>query len=104
MPCTSPARIQSASYVVNMMRIIRLYVKAHNDYTLDMHTFPRQTYQHILLSCQSVVLQMSFQRDFTPDVDFCGKVTGSDICESLFSTCTGSGEVAAGQRVLQWQM
>ena len=74
-------RIKYATYVVNVLRIWRLWVYRTGTLTLQSNFISRETYQGTVLSCHHVVLAIKAPRDFAPNHSICLERFGTDVCE-----------------------
>ena len=60
---TPVQRARNASYVCNFLRLWRLFIHKHTDYTLETHFISRQAFLDVTTSCHSVVLLIRAHRD-----------------------------------------
>ena len=88
-------RVTSASYVVHLLRLMRLSVRLNKKLTVESNFYTRQTYEHLLLSCHQAVNCMRSFRDTAPSLIVALHLTGSDALEALWSMCGGFGAVAS---------
>ena len=78
-------RIMYASYVVNFLRIWRLWVHKTGHLTLKENFVSRETFQDVSLACHHAVLIIKATRDFAAQHPVCLERTGTDVCEDYFS-------------------
>ena len=90
-------RIELAGYVVNLLRRWRQFLKhgRHAHAGVGVNFLPRQTYEHVLLSCFSVVLKILAHAERGSEYQLALWLTGSNACEDAFSALGGFGRVLA---------
>jgi hypothetical protein len=71
-------RVSNASYVCNFLRLWRLFIFHHADYTLGEHFISRQAFLDVTTSCHSVVLLIRAHRDHKCQHPLCFSKSGSD--------------------------
>ena len=90
------ARVEHCGYVVGLLRRWRQFIK-HGKHVLCVkeNFLPRQTYEHVLLSCFSVVLKIVAHAVRKSEYSLALWLTGSNACEDAFSQLGGFGRVLA---------
>ena len=88
-------RIEHAAYVVGLLRRWRQFLKhgKHSHAGVGVNFLPRQTYEHVLLSCFSVVLKILAHAERGSKYALALWLTGSNACEDAFSALGGFGRV-----------
>ena len=88
-------RIEHAAYVVGLLRRWRKFLKhgTHSHSGVEVNFLPRQTYEHVLLSCFSVVLKILAHATRGSKYVLALWLTGSNACEDAFSALGGFGRV-----------
>jgi hypothetical protein len=88
-------RIEHAAYVVNLLRRWRKFLEKgkHSHQGVSVNFLPRQTYEHVLLSCFSVVLKILAHAERGSEYELAIWLTGSNACEDAFSALGGFGRV-----------
>ena len=79
-------RIVYSAAVIHFLGIWRNFIHHHKDYQLKSHFITRECYQDALISCHFSVILICFMRDNFPDVPCRLDLSGSDCCESFFSS------------------
>ena len=87
-------RVEHAAYVVGLLRRWRQFVK-HGKHVLSVkeNFLPRQTYQHVLLSCFSIVLKIIAHAERGSQYTLALWLSGSNACEDAFSALGGFGRL-----------
>ena len=95
---TMKERVVNAGYIIQFMRLQRLFCKHHKSTSIANNSWTYQTFVHVQLSVHSVVLLIKATREFCPSIDFGGAFVGSDCCEDDFRTMCGFGKVKSMTR------
>ena len=83
---TLEKRIEYAAIVCHFLSIWHNWVKKSNWLTLQRNFLSRETYLDTLISCHFAVSLICYMRDCFPDTECHLKDTGTDCCETFFST------------------
>jgi len=98
---TLTQRMQSASYIIGSLRRARCFVASDHASGLNLkdNFMPRQTYEHVVLSCFSSAIKL-LARTLTRYKTTRAALdkSGSNCCEIGFSELGGFGRIAAGKR------
>ena len=70
--------------------------RVHKAYTLKTSFTSKQTFEHMLISCQSALLKILLCRELRAAVYLCQ--SGSDCCETLYSALGGCGAIQTNSR------
>jgi hypothetical protein len=88
-------KVEIAAFVVHLLRLARHHVVKTPGMNLSTNFMPRQTYEHVILSCHGAINLMRLQRDVDPALPVALSKSGSDCCETAFSQISGFGNIAA---------
>jgi hypothetical protein len=95
------SRYKNASMVQNFLKIKRNYIsKEYGDsgYDLKLNAESKETFQHLVLSCESAALKIRLFSQKYKHAPMCLSRTGSDCCEELFSSLAGCGRLQINRR------
>jgi chorismate mutase len=88
-------KVALAAFVVHLLRLARHHVVKTPGMNVATNFMPRQTYEHVILSCHGAVNLIRLQRDVNPALPVALSESGSDCCETAFSQISGFGNIAA---------
>jgi hypothetical protein len=82
-------RVESAAYVVTLLRLWRQWVRNTNGKLLSRDFITREAFTDVVLSCHAFVLMVMCQRDLAPMYPATPWKMGSNVVEDLFALCGG---------------